>query len=43
MEIQQTLDSLEIVAQEMIETAQNIMDAIAVERAAIRCCTGKEV
>lgn len=43
MDYTRTLDNLEIAAQQMIETAQEILDSVAIERAAIRNCTGKEV
>lgn len=43
MDYKQTLDNLEAMAVTMMETAQSIMDAVAIERAAIRCYTGEGV
>lgn len=43
MNYTQTLDNLEIAARQMIETAQEILDSVEIERAAIRYCTEEEV
>lgn len=43
MNYTQTLENLESIAETMLETAQSIMDAVALERAAIRSCTGEGV
>lgn len=43
MDYTQTLENLEAMAETMMETAQSIMDAVAIERAAIRSFTGEGV